>query len=87
MWLALGTRPDLVYMVSIIGQYSVNLKASHWALAKRALRYLKGTRDLAIIFDGSDVSPDMDFHRYTDANWSGDVNSSRSTSGYVFISN
>lgn len=38
-------------------------------------------------FDGSDVSMDMDFHGYSDSDWSGDSNTSRSTSGFVFISN
>ena len=30
---------------------------------------------------------DMDFHGYTDADWSGDPDTSKSTSGYVFITN
>jgi len=30
---------------------------------------------------------DMDFHRYLDANWNSDRDTSWSTSGYVFISN
>ena len=30
---------------------------------------------------------DMNFHRYSDADWSGDPETSRSTSGFVFISN
>ena len=87
MWVTLGTRPDLAYTTGIIRQYSANPKKSHWDLAKWALHYLKGTRDLELVFDGSDVNIDMDFHGYTDANWNGDRDTSRSTSGYVFISN
>ena len=30
---------------------------------------------------------DMDFHDYSDADWSGDLDTSCSTSGYIFISN
>jgi Reverse transcriptase (RNA-dependent DNA polymerase) len=87
MWLALATRPDLAYTVGVIGRYSANPKLCHWTMAKRALRYLKATKDLALIFDGSDVNMDMEFHGYSDANWNGDHDTSRSTSGYVFISN
>ena len=37
-------------------------------------------------FDGNDVGMDMSFHSYSDADWSGDSDTSRSTLGYVFIS-
>jgi hypothetical protein len=87
MWLALGTRPDLAYTTGMIGQYSTNPKVCHWAMAKRALRYLKGTQNLSLVFDGSDVNLDMEFHGYSDANWSNDHDTSRSISGYVFIAN
>ena len=30
---------------------------------------------------------DMDFHRYTDADWSGNLDTSKFTSSYVFITN
>jgi hypothetical protein len=86
MYAMLGTRPDLAYTVGVLGRYSASPKACHWALAKRALRYLKGTRDMVLVYDGADISIDLDFHGFTDADWSGDVDTSRSTSGYVFIS-
>jgi hypothetical protein len=87
MWLTLGTQPDLAYTTGVIGRYSANPKACHWAMAKRALRYLKATKDTVLVFNGSDVNIDMQFHRYSDANWNSDHDTSRSTSGYVFISN
>ena len=60
---------------------------AHWDAAKRTLRYLQATKDLELVYDGSDVSLDMDFHGYSDADWSGDPDTSRSTSRYVFITN
>lgn len=33
------------------------------------------------------ISMDMDFHGYTDADWSGDLVTSKSTFRYVFITN
>jgi transposase InsO family protein len=86
MYAMLGTRPDIAYVVGVLGRYSANPKRCHWAAAKHVVRYLKGTRDLELRYDGSDVSLDLDFHGYTDADWSGDSDTSRSTSGYVFVS-
>jgi len=87
MWLMLATHPDLAYTTGVIGRYSADPKAHHWNLAKWVLRYLKGTQDLELTFDRSDVNIDMDFHGYSDADWGGDRDTSQSTSGYVFISN
>jgi hypothetical protein len=85
MYAMLGTRPDLAYAVGMLGRFSANPKSSHWAAAKRLLRYLKGTRDWALHYDGADLSIDMTFYGYSDADWNGDRDTSRSTSGYVFI--
>ena len=38
-------------------------------------------------YDGNDISMDMDFHGYSDAGWSQDPDNSRSTSGFIFLSN
>ncbi|RZC15548.1 Copia protein isoform B [Glycine soja] len=38
-----NTRPDFSFVVSLISRFSNNPKASHWAVAKRILRYLRGT--------------------------------------------
>lgn len=87
MYAMLGTRPDIAHTVGILGRFSANPKQIHWAAAKRLLRYLKGTRDWALHFDGADLGMDLTFYGYSDANWNGDKDTSRSTSGYVFIAN
>ena len=88
MYAMLGTRPDLAYTVGNMGCYSASPKKCHWEAAKRALRYLKGTTEIRLVFDGSDLgSLDMSFHGYSDADWSGDPDTSKSTSRFVFISN
>ncbi|PPQ82476.1 hypothetical protein CVT24_002389, partial [Panaeolus cyanescens] len=86
MYAMMGTRPDIAYATGLLGRFSTNPKRCHWEAAKRVLRYLKGTRDLELQFDGNDVSMDMSFHGYSDADWSGDPETSKSTSGYVFLS-
>ena len=87
MYAMLGTRPDLAYTVGVLSRYSSAPRASHWVMAKRALQYLKGTANMELHFDSSDVSMDMHFHGYSDVDWSSDPDTSCLTSGYVFISN
>jgi hypothetical protein len=48
---------------------------------KRIMRYLKGTLDLKLCLAGKDVS----LRGYCDADWGGDANERRSTTGYVFF--
>ena len=44
------------------------------------LRYLKGSSDMVLCYGGMDVQ----LLGYVDSNFAGDVNSQRSTTGYVF---
>jgi len=48
LYLAQGTRPDVVYAVSALGQYNTRYSKIHWACAKRMLRYLKGSIDYGL---------------------------------------
>jgi hypothetical protein len=87
MYAMLRTCADLAYAVGVLGRYSANPKRCHWKAVKHVMRYLKGTCTMELRYDGSDISLDMDFHGYSNTNWSGDSDMSRSTSGFVFISN
>ncbi|CAN6439380.1 unnamed protein product [Victoria cruziana] len=83
------TRPDIVYSVNQVSQFMHAPTDAHMEAVKRILRYLKGTLN-----DGLVYSKDEQYfngHRlltYTDADWAGDPDERRSTSGYcVFIGN
>ena len=76
MYAMMGTRPDIAYAVGVLGCFSANPKRHHWAAAKRVLHYLNTTSDMELRFDGNDVSIDMSFHGYSDANWSGNLDTS-----------
>ena len=54
----------------------------HWIGVKRVLRYLKGTLNYGLKFSAHDEDPEL--IGYSDADWAGDVDTRRSTSGYVF---
>ena len=57
IYLAVCTRPDISYAAMALGQFNANLTRAHLVAAKRVLRYLAGTLDLALEFnfDGSSV--------------------------------
>ena len=76
-----GTRPDIAYAVSTVAKYSHQPSELHMTAAKRILRYLKQTKDLNLTYA---ISPEA-IVCYSDADWAGDVQDRRSTSGNVFL--
>ena len=44
------TRPDIAYPVNLLCQFMHSPTTLHWSVAKRVLRYLKGTVDHGLIF-------------------------------------
>jgi hypothetical protein len=83
----LATRPDLAFAIELLGHYAANPKACHWALVKQCFRYLKATKEMELVYNRSKKGSTMTFHGFVDIAWSDDIDTSRSTSGYVFISN
>ena len=82
MYLAVSTRPDISYAVSSLARFSCKPTNEHWTALKRLLRYLKGTTNLGILY--SDTGMDKCIG-YTDADWEGDQDDRKSTSGYIFL--
>jgi hypothetical protein len=52
LWVSNGTRPDIAYAVSQVAKYMTNPGQEHWVAVKRIMRYLKGTSDLEIVYNG-----------------------------------
>jgi len=50
VYLVIGTRPDLVYTVSALSQFSSEPTTQHMRILKEVLRYLKGTRNLTLTY-------------------------------------
>lgn len=48
VYLMLGTRPDLAYLVRECSQFFENSGLMHWRAAKRGLRYLWETLDYSL---------------------------------------
>ena len=49
-----STRPNTAYLLSQISQFNASLNSTHEAVAKRSLRYLAGTPDMGITYDGTE---------------------------------
>ena len=80
LYLSIGTRPDITYAVNNVAKFCAQPTKQHWIAVKRIMRYLKGTVNLGLLFnkDGSKQCVG-----YSDADWAGDIDDRKSTSGYV----
>ena len=82
MYLMIGSRPDLAFVIGKLSQHSESPNEFHWIALKRALRYVNSTRNYGILYDGSKSSDTVGF---SDADWGGCRKSRKSTSGFVFL--
>lgn len=53
MYLAVGTRPDIAFAVSMLAQFSENPGWAHWEGVKQVYHYLLGTRKLGLTYGTS----------------------------------
>ena len=81
MYATVATRADIAFAVSVVTQFMSKPSSMHWVMVKSILRYLKGTLDVKLCLGGMALT----LKGYCDADWGGDVNSRRSTMGYVFF--
>ncbi|KAF5475042.1 hypothetical protein F2P56_006889 [Juglans regia] len=77
------TRPDLTHAVNSVSQFMHSPRDQHFQAVKRVLRYLKGTLHFGLHIRSS---KSLSISAYSDADWVGCPDTSRSTSGYaIFI--
>lgn len=76
------TRPDLCAATGYFSRFQSCFNANHFNHAKRILNYIQATIDLKMIFKRDEKAKVV--VGYSDSDWAGDKNDSKSTSGYVF---
>ena len=76
-----NARPDIYFDVNTLSQYLVQPIWVHLVAAKHVMRYLKGTIDFGIYYDGSH---EYRLYGYTDVDWAGSILDRKSTSGICF---
>ncbi|GJX34540.1 retrovirus-related pol polyprotein from transposon TNT 1-94 [Tanacetum coccineum] len=74
------TRPDIAHAVGVMSRYIAEPGKKHWEAVKRILRYIKGTSDVALCYEESGLT----VKGYVDSDYAGDLDGSKSTTGYVF---
>ena len=91
LYLAIATRPDLSFYAMWLGQYNATPTRGHLLVAKHVLRYLAGTRTLALCLGSpspripSSLSGYMKNVGCSDADWASDSVDRKSISGYSFF--
>ncbi|CAL2238507.1 unnamed protein product [Prunus armeniaca] len=82
MYAMVCTRPDIAQAISVVSRYMGNPGKQHWDAVKWILRYLKGSWRQRIMFEKQKENARV--LGYVDADYAGDLDKRRSTSGYVF---
>ena len=78
----IGTQPDIMHAVGIVGRFQANPKESHLQVVKRIFKYLQGTQDYGLWYPRD---ADLTLHAYTNVNCAGSVDDRKSTSGDAFF--
>eukprot|EP00253_Pinus_taeda_P003858 PITA_03858 len=85
MYVMVCTRPDIAHAVGGLSRFMSKPGKEHWIAVKRVFRYLRGTSDYHLCYQGRPgLDRVLDICGFVDADWAGDLHQRRSTSGYVF---
>ena len=69
MYAMLCTIPDICFAVGLVSRYQSDAGPTHWKAVKRIMRYLNGTSDYTLCYQGNDLH----LKGYTDADYGGDL--------------
>jgi len=87
---AVSTRPDIAYATNKCAQFASKPTLAHWEAAKRIVRYLLHTKEYGILYKMSGGGIEGYAHNmagYVDADFAGDLNDRKSTTGWTFMFN
>lgn len=81
MYLAVATRPDLSFAIVMVSRFLEKPTKIHVNAVKRILKYIKGTTNYGIFFKSK---VNLTLCGFSDADYAGDIDSRRSTTGFLF---
>eukprot|EP00253_Pinus_taeda_P011518 PITA_11518 len=85
MYAMVCTRPDISHAVGVLSKFISKPGKEHWTIVKRVFKYLCGTSDYGLCYQGrSGLDKMLDIRGFVDVDWAGDMNQRISTCGYVF---
>jgi hypothetical protein len=79
LYLMLGTRPDISFAVTQLAQHAANPTEDHLNKALYICRYLVGTPDYKLVYDGASGEG---ISACTDSDWASNTNNRRSQTGF-----
>ena len=82
MYLAVATRPDIAHSVGLLARFSTNPGIAHWKALKHLCCYVQGSKEMKLCYSPDPSTPER-FVAYADADFGGDLDGRRSTSGMV----
>jgi hypothetical protein len=82
MFLAVVSRPDIAVAVNTVSKFLNNHNDEHWRAVKRIISYVSGTIEYGIEYFCSEKACEL--IGYSDADYANDIETRRSTTGYLF---
>ena len=79
LYIMLGTRPDIAFAVTKLAQFAANPSQEHLDKALYICRYLIGTRNYSLVYDGT---KGIGLTACTDSDWASDPTTRRSQTGF-----
>ena len=83
MYASVASRPDLAVAMSILSRFNNAPRERHYKAVEVVLRYLRGTCDCKMVMGAA--GSNIELHGFCDSDWASDVETRRSTTGYVFF--
>jgi Reverse transcriptase (RNA-dependent DNA polymerase) len=75
------TRPDIAFTVRVASRFMGDSRYPHLKAVKKILRYIKGTKDLELFYQKTNI---FELTGYVDIDWCSDIDDRKSTSRYAF---
>jgi hypothetical protein len=85
MYAMLSTNPDIALALSLTSRYQSNPGMSHWTAVKNIVKFLRRTKDMVLVYGGSNI--ELDVKGYVSTNYKADSDDEKSQTGYVFLVN
>ena len=79
MYVMVCTRPNIAHVVGVVSRFMSRPGKQHWEVVKWILRYLRGSSDTCLCF----TCASLKLQGYVNADFVGDIDSRKSTTGFV----
>ena len=81
LYLSTRTRPDIAFAVSAVAKFTAKPTDQDWKVVQHILHYIACTSNFGLLFTRNGSA---DCTGFSDADWAGNVDDCKSTSGYIF---